>query len=312
MPIDLTKIPAHLKDAVRSGNLVPFIGAGVSLQGVTQGKPLPVWEDFMAELMQLARDDDLQPDVESQIATMIAQRKFLMAAQCLKESIDEHRLDLYIRTRFATAAVEPGPIHYALFKLQPDIIMTTNYDVLLEKAYRKKVGSDVHPITPKDSHIVQQVLKGYTEWQKPLIFKIHGTAWEPSEVVFAETDYRDLTYGQPGYRAVVSALFVTKVVLMLGFSNSDPEVAMVLQTLRESFKRRSSLDYIVLRKGIRGSLERHRLRKDFGLEVIEYDYEEDGEHNELCELVNYLAKLVPRRSKTHSSAAAYEKYSTTR
>ena len=173
--------------------------------------------------------------------------------------------------------------------------MTTNYDVLLEDAFTKKMGRGTEPITPQNSNIVQQVLKGYQEWDKPLIFKIHGTARDPENVVFAEQDYRNLIYGKPGYRAVLSAVFVTKVVLMMGFSNSDPEVTMVLQTLREGFRERSSPDYIVLRKGIKGSVERKRLSQDFGLEVIEYEPSEGD--TELCDLVDYLAKFVPRKAK---------------
>jgi len=303
MPIDLTKIPSHLKEAVASGNLVPFIGAGVSRQAKTKGPLLlPTWQEFMEELMGLASDEGIPEEVEKEIVHLIKDGKFLMAAQELKSRIETAKLEKYIRSRFTSIGAEPAPIHYALFKLKPDIIMTTNYDVLLEDAYIKKMGKGVQPITPENAHLVQQVLKGFQEWEKPLIFKIHGTATEPDKVVFAEQDYRDLTYGRPGYRAVLSAVFVTKVVLMLGFSNSDPEVAMVLQTLREGFRKRSSPDYLVLRKGLKGSVERRRLSQDFGLDIIEYE-PSDG-HNELLELVNYLVQFVPRKHKPRTAVAS--------
>jgi hypothetical protein len=299
MPIDLTKIPDHLKEAAAAGNLVPFIGAGISRQAKIKGaRLLPTWSEFMADLMNIARDEGLNKEEEKQIDELVKQGKFLMAAQALKDEIDPAKLEHFIRTRFISIGAEPGPIHYSLFKLRPHIIMTTNYDVLLEKAYIKKVGKDVQPITPENSHIVQQVLKGYQEWDRPLIFKIHGTAREPDKVVFAERDYRSLIYGTPGYRAVISAVFVTKVVLMLGFSNSDPEVTMVLQTLREGFRERSSPDYIVLRKGIKGTVEKKRLSQDFGLEVIEYE-PSDGD-SELLQLVDYLAQFVPRKIRPRS------------
>ena len=296
MPIDLDKIPNHLKEAVASGNLVPFIGAGVSKQAKTKGpKRLPLWTEFMDELTGLARDQGLPEEIEQQIVQLLKERQFLMAAQELKSRIREDELERYIQTRFVYIGAEPAPIHYALLRLKPDIIMTTNYDVLLEAAYTKAVGGVVQPITPQRSHIVQQVLKGYQEWTKPLIFKIHGSATEPETVVFAEQDYRDLIYGRPGYRAVLSAVFVTKVVLMLGFSNSDPEIAMVLQTLREGFRKRSSPDYIVIRKGTKGSVEKERLSRDFGLEVLEYEPSKGD--TELLELVEYLAKFVPGAAK---------------
>src|SRR5262245_33034352 len=183
MPIDLTRVPNHLKDAVASGNLVPFIGAGISRQAKTKGpKPLPTWGEFMVELTNIARDEGLDPDIEKQIVQLIKEGKYLMAAQELKGRIEAAKRDHYVRTRFTSIGAEPGPIHYALFKLKPQIIMTTNYDLLLEHAYIKKIGKDVQPITPENSHIVQQVLKGYQAWDKPLIFKIHGSATEPEKV----------------------------------------------------------------------------------------------------------------------------------
>lgn len=298
MPIDLTKFLPHLKEAVATGNLVPFIGAGISRQAKTKKGPLlPIWKEFMTDLTNIARDEGLSENDERQIGELITQGKFLMAGQALKEEIDAVQLEKYIHTRFISCGAEPAPIHSALFKLKPHLIMTTNYDVLLEEAYHDEFGKTARPITPEKPHIVQQVLKGFQEWEGPLIFKIHGTAEEPSQVVFAERDYRNLLYGKPGYRAVISAVFVTKVVLMMGFSNSDPEITMVLQTLREGFRERSSPDYIVLRRGVKGSVEKTRLRQDFGLEVIEYD-PGDGERD-LLWLVDYLAQFAPQ-SQTES------------
>jgi hypothetical protein len=299
MSIDLNKIPDELKEAVESRNLVPFIGAGISRHAITRGlKPFPTWKDFIQELKGLARDDgNLSEDDDRQIDELVEQGKFLMAAQALKEEIEEGKLGRFIERRFTSTGAEPGPIHRALFKLRPHLIMTTNYDQLLEDAYVKEFGVQVNPVTPKNSYKVQQVLKGYREGiDRPLIFKIHGTASEPKEIVFAEKDYRKLLYNEPGYRAILSAVFVTKIVLMLGFSFSDPEISTVVQTLREGFRERSSPDYIVLRKGIKGKVERKRLSKDFGLEVIEYEPTE-GEP-ELLELVEYLATFAPAKTST--------------
>jgi len=303
MPIDLNSIPEHLREAVSAGNVVPFIGAGVSrLAKGNPKQPLPTWNEFMEDLLEVARFKGLQDHDEVQIRDLIKNGKFLMAAQALKEAIgDGHELPHYIRKRFLSSGAEPGDIHYSLFKLRPQIIMTTNYDVLLEQAARK-LGRDVETVTPDKAHLIQQVLKGYESSETPLIFKIHGTAKDPDNIIFAERDYRELLYGLRGYRAVLSALFVTKVVLMLGFSNSDPEITMVLQTLREGFRQRSSPDYIVLKRGVKGSVEKRRLSHDFGLEVIEYDPSDN--HNELVQLVEHLAKSVRRKPRVRASAPA--------
>jgi hypothetical protein len=80
-------------------------------------------------------------------------------------------------------------------------------------------------------------------------------------------------------------VFVTKVVLMLGFSYSDPELTLLSESLREYFDDRSMPDFIVLRKGKRLKVEKMRLRSDFGLEVLEYE-----DQSEILDLINILAQ----------------------
>ena len=124
-----------------------------------------------------------------------------------------------------------------------------------------------------------------------MIFKIHGSADHPHEACFHREDYRQLRYREPGYRIVLTAIFVTKVVLMLGFSFSDPEISLLTESLRESLDRRGGPDYIVLPKGEKGAIEKKRLSQDFGLHVIEYEPSEN--HRELLDLVDYLVGFVP-------------------
>jgi hypothetical protein len=299
MPIDLTKIPELLIDAVETGNLVPFVGAGVSRHAKTKdGKGFPTWTEFLQELVDMAcRSEWLTPEEEQQIDKLVKRGKYLMAAQALKNVIPEDQLDVYIRKRFDTSNVEVGAIHRALFKLKSPLILTTNYDQLLEKAYALEFGDTATWYTHKHAPHVQQYLKSHHHGHtKPMIFKIHGTAERPSEIIFAEMDYRKLIYGQPGYRAIISAVFVTKVVLMLGFSFSDPELTVIAESLREWLEKRTSPDYILLPKGEKGKIEKTRLRQDFGLEVIEYEPSKEDDGRELLELVEYLARFVPEVS----------------
>jgi hypothetical protein len=135
---------------------------------------------------------------------------------------------------------------------------------------------------------VQHFLQGGTlDVPGPLIFKIHGSVSVLDEIVLTEADYRNLLYHEPGYRAILSAVFITKVVLMIGFSFADPELAVLTESIRESLKRRSAPDFLVLPKGEKGAIERRRLQNDFGIEVIEYEATEG--HPELLQLIDHLA-----------------------
>jgi hypothetical protein len=302
MPIDFDSLPPPLIEAVKTGHLVPFIGAGVSRHAKSkEGRSFPTWSDFLKELIDYARRSGLSSADARQIYRLVRRGKHLMAAQALKEVISPYQLELYIKGRFGTKEVEVGEIHRALLKLGAPLIITTNYDLLLEKAFAEVFRDTPECHTHKDAPAVQQFLKihqhGFT---RPMIFKIHGTADRPHEIVFAEMDYRHLIYHQPGYRAVLSAVFVTKVVLMLGFSYSDPELTVITESLREYFDERSRPDYIVLPKGEKSQIEQRRLRMDFGLEVIEYEKSSD-KHPELLELVEYLTTFAPNHAVTAKS-----------
>lgn len=294
MPIDLANIPEPLKEAARTRSLVPLIGAGVSRQAKTPSTDaFPTWTNLILELERIAvRQKCITVEEQAEIAKLARQGKYLMAAEELKERLYADERDDFLLRRFKPRGAEPGLIHLQLFKLHPPLILTTNYDTLLEVAYYQVFNVDPGALTFKQAHLVEKFLKTYGQSvQPPLIFKIHGSATNPEEAIFAESDYRQLRYREPGYRIVLSAIFVTKVVLMLGFSFSDPEISVLTETLRESLDHRSGPDYIVLPKGEKGEIEKKRMRQDFGLHVIEY--EPSGNHRELLDLVDYLVALVP-------------------
>jgi hypothetical protein len=221
-----------------------------------------------------------------EIGRLVDRGRHLMAAQHLK---DTAVFEEVIKERFDPEGAEPGVIHTELFNLGASLIVTTNYDKLLEEAYCNKHKRYPTVVTFEKAHDVVFNLRG-DKRKSPLIFKIHGTVDDPRNVVLAEKDYRKLIYKEPGYRTVLSAIFVTKVVLMLGFSFTDPELTVLTESLRDAFQHTSTPDYIVLPAGKKGSVEKRRLRMDFGLHVIEYD--ENNREVELLDLVRQLAKIV--------------------
>jgi hypothetical protein len=306
MPIDVGEIPDTLKRAARCGNLVPFIGAGISRHAKSQVKyPFPSWTELISDLGTVALNHkNISLRDKEEIDGLVRQGKFLMAAQELEAAVQEEYFIDFMRVRFGDTTAEPGLIHNLIFDLKPSLIVTTNYDRLLETAFFRKFNVPAEISTYKDAHEVERFIKKHERWvDKPLIFKIHGTVEKPAEVVFGEKSYRALRYHSPGYRAVLSAIFTTRVVLMLGFSFSDPEISAMMETLRESLEHRASIDYIVLPRGAKGEVEKRRLKEDFGLITIEYDETPSGDHSELIQFIKDLAGFVPLHARGQSTSA---------
>ena len=294
MPINLSKLDQRLLSAAAHGNLVPFVGSGVSRHATTSDpKAFPTWIGLLTELEQIAESKGyIRPEERTQIQDLVNSGKFLMAAQALRSVLPNDLLDQVLRDRFNPPDALPGALHRAILQLRPALIITTNYDLLLEDAFAQEYRKVPQSLTYKEAPAVQAILQSHRQWvDRPTIFKIHGSALNPAEAILAELDYRNLLYREPGYRMVLSAVFVTKVVLMIGFSFQDPEIRFVLEGLRDSLKYRSSPDYIVLPADANNSVERVRWRQDFGIDTIEYEPSPD--HHELVELVEHLVHQVP-------------------
>jgi hypothetical protein len=222
---------------------------------------------------------------------LVDEGKYLMAAQALKSILPPDEMDREITERFYPTDAKPGQIHKSIFKLGAPLIITTNYDLLLEDAYAEEFRKSIVPLTYKDSYQIQTLLQNHhLGHDRPSIFKIHGSASRPSETILSELDYRILLYREPGYRLVLSSIFVMKVVLMLGFSFEDPELRLLMESMRDASKYRAQPDYILLASGKKRSIELRRWREDFGLEAIQYDASPD--HREVLELVEHLATFV--------------------
>jgi hypothetical protein len=298
MPFDPGKIPVELIDAARQRTLVPLIGAGVSRQAKHR---FPTWGELMRLLIEHAlsnKPPSINKFEAKDMRRLLEMNQFLMVAEELRSRLeDQDYLNFLIKT-FLPKDVEPAEVHKALFRLNPPLILTTNYDLLLEDAHAAEFGKAATVYTYLGAESVQKALIENSDQDRSIIFKIHGSIHLPSEIIFTERDYRHLTFDQLGYRALISAIFTMKTVLMLGFSFTDRELQVLLEALRHSFRYRSSLDYIFLPAKEAGIVETHRLKEDYGVEVITCD-----KHSELLDLINFLIRQsAPKRAPRKSSA----------
>lgn len=287
MPFDPNVVPRKLIEAVQQHNLVPFIGAGVSRQAGEDA--FPSWWQLLDGLKARAYERGLlDTDEHEEVGQLLTRGQFLMAAEVLRSVFPTDEYHSILDEQFNPYNVRPAEVHRAIFKLKPPIVLTTNYDRLLEDAYANDYGRAPKVLTYRDVGVAQRHMQSGRPQDRPVVFKIHGTIDEPDSIVLSERDYRDLIYRQPGYRLFLSAIFLTQTVLMLGFSFSDREIMLMLEIVRESLKHPSDPDYIFLAKGSAGPLETRRWREDFGIQVI--PYEASPGHPEVVELLNFLTE----------------------
>lgn len=111
--------------------------------------------------------------------------------------------------------------------IRPHAIVTTNYDVFLERLF------------PEYKSIIgQQILSAESAFFGE-IFKIHGCVTKPETLVLTDTDYADFQAKKKYLSAKMLTFFLEHPVLLVGYSAEDPNIRAIL----------SDIDLILATKG---------------------------------------------------------------
>lgn len=196
-------VPQELSGEMRKGNVVLFVGAGLSI-----GAGLPGWG---ALVRPLAEDIGYEG------------HDLLKAAQYYENRRGRHALISYLRDRLDTTGIEPTGNHDLLVRLPVNIVFTTNFDDLLERAYRK-AGRPVNLV------VGAAELPFWDEARVNLV-KLHGTHDRPATFTITERDYNTIYRNNPLIVQQLNALLAIKTFLFVGYSVSDPDFNQIYDQL---------------------------------------------------------------------------------
>jgi hypothetical protein len=194
---------------LRAGQLVPFIGAGVS-----QPAGLPSWQSLLDEIYRRAggHEDEIeefhQLDLRDQ-ATLLDR---------LHQGQGHYRQEVRKLIEKDRYALSHGLV--ASFRTRENV--TTNYDTLFELACAEDRSSlAVLPYEPagKDPE---------ARW----LLKLHGTLEQPDDLVLTRDDYLGLPSRAGALYGLLQAMLLTRHMLFLGYSLSDESFHKVLHEVR--------------------------------------------------------------------------------
>jgi hypothetical protein len=284
------KLPEKLVRAVRERRCIPFVGAGVSKQA--DPKFFPNWEQLLTRMIaHFESVGTLRKSEAIELRLLLQKRHHLMVAESLKTQIPRDAYLDFLKRQFDPDNISPSDAHRLLFQLRPRMIITTNYDRLLEDTYAALEHKAISVTYYNQPAQVQNRLNEDRYYDRPFLFKIHGDIEFPSELILAESDYRRLRYNENGYRMLLSSIFLHYTVLLIGFSLGDEEILLHLSAIREALKHETFPDYVLLKAESLTSIEETRFRNDYGLEVVYYP----GGNN-YSGLTNILQQLVKAAS----------------
>lgn len=265
--------------AIKKGSFGIYVGAGISM-----GSGMPSWESLLNELIDLIEAKGIVPDKVPEMRQLLKfPNKYLMIAEDIRDLIQKDLEDL-IRIKFEDRTKLPNSTHDVIVKLKSKFIITTNYDTLIEKALIKNYDNHFPTVyTYKDSSNIN-----YSLWNGDhFVLKAHGDAKSPKDIILTEKDYRHIIHNLNGYQSILHAIFSTNSILFVGVSLNDPELLLLLGYIHNIFHGGSPIHYALLPVNSITKTEIDRWRKDFNIECITYNSE-----NNHIELKNYLNELL--------------------
>lgn len=209
----------QLTDLLEGNDVVPFIGAGLSVGG-----GFPTWKDHLRQQARTAAIDinnvekllseGRHEDIIEEIERIRGQDVF----------IGEVR-DVFSQTGTLTDTT------LLISELFADTVITTNYDRLLEKAYSTGIKNAYHIITGADA------LKAPIAGQLSLI-KLHGDITHPAQCILSKSQY-DAAYGADKIDMMLPIpklleyYYTNSSLLFLGCSLQDDRTIHVFRAIKE-------------------------------------------------------------------------------
>jgi hypothetical protein len=252
-------------DSIRAGRCVPFLGAGVNAS--TNGyRGLPLGGEVATRLLgklvnrRLASLDELVTVASKAPLSKYTDLVRLAAQDLARVSLHVQvrggnpRLVQLLQEILVDADCAPSPLLLALARTPVRLIVTTNYDGLMERAF-EQAGEPppVVVVQPTDGFTVEQ----QAEWQERLsklnvadlrprapdepavLYKIHGSLSAGSaEVIVSEQDYIDfLTVvggeGAAGVPPLIASMIQDCSLLFLGYGLEDWDFRTLYKALVE-------------------------------------------------------------------------------
>jgi hypothetical protein len=257
-----------------------FVGSGIS-----RVSGLPSWAGLIGELAEYLEDNSIDAALVRQEA---ATGDLLQAASYGFLKLTPTQISGFIRNACRSGIATPGAIHQAIMMLGPSCFITTNYDDLLEQAYRQ------HRPTPSEPRIVlntqpfEQAEIIHAQARR-FIFKPHGDASHADSIVLTREQYRMLLPEGPLSATLntFKTLLQSRPVLFLGFGLRDPDFLYLRDLLANIYRGGMRDHYAIVSDPVRDQVDYWRAH--YGIHLVGYATADRGrDHGGLLTLLKQL------------------------
>lgn len=202
-----------LADHARRGQLVPFMGAGVSMSAGA-----PSWKQLLDGLASDAHLSD-QEKVSLEKRSNLDQAGILQSVfkERTKQGKTSFNQAIAKRVKLNRYGLAPA----LLASLGSREAITLNYDTLFETA-------------SADAGFPRTVIPGGVQKKNAWLLKLHGSVTDPKSIVLTRDDYLSFNVSRNALSALVKATLMTQHLLFVGFGLEDDHFHEILHDVRRA------------------------------------------------------------------------------
>lgn len=260
------------------------VGAGISRGCAnSSGEFPPSWKELINELAAKFTSGIHKTAVRE----LVTQGRYLEAAELIRVRARSQAKEDDFLQRIAEVTdggrkvenqYQPSHLHETLLGLDPYVLITTNYDRILERATRN--GYNVHSYG--STTLGRDIRLGV-----PVLVKVHGSVDSTSEIVLTRSDYTRLRREGAQALEVLQALFLTKTALFVGYSFSDPDIQLLLENILGA-RGDIAAHYLLTSKAV-PAYQKELYQYCYGTSIVAYS---DGDYAEMGRMLELLLAQV--------------------
>lgn len=212
---EIPDLPEEIIEAGKNGELVLFVGAGVSIL-----LGLPSWDGLATNVLEeLRKKKYLNYSEVEQLSHLDAKKQLSIADLLARENNEE--LDI---TKFLPKKNEGNSIYKTINDIGC-VCVTTNYDELLSPHFLESKEKETGEAVAKEGIRIfekDKFLSTYLD-EPGTVIHLHGAVRNPKSLIVTTKDYLE-HYDDETVQHFLGQLFEKKTVLFLGYGLEEAEI----------------------------------------------------------------------------------------
>lgn len=259
----------ELREAFDSGELVLFVGGGVSAAA-----GLPTWRKLVEQICERVRAQVKDELVAAEVEDLARSQRYIEALAAAGHALGAEEFGAFLERALDDEGLEPPRIATAIAALKHKLraVLTTNMNHLLERAFG-------------DEWVAMPRVTDEVAWRRRIILKLHGTLKDPESWVFTRERFHQST-AAPAVREALTTVLAKCPVLFFGFGRADDNFDDMLADVHALSGAAPPPRFALLPSS---SLMPYRCRMltDMGFRLLPYDTS-DGTHDKALAILEHL------------------------